>query len=216
MSFIDKIKRFFSNGKCECKVLRPSSILDGWNLQDTAYGCNGDLIADDKNFIAISHTNPNYTKSTNITWKENRVEIARRIPHGGMKWKFKTKFHKLSTTSEWVIFSQLWNREQANVICLAVKKSTKQKGKVKIELNKKQDHKTTTLYYFYMNEFDLCDIDLQIGSASVSGKINGVDVGIHDVDIWTKSHHEIKYGMYWSGKIPYNQANHMVLEFTLN
>lgn len=204
----------FSREGIKCGILHSNPILNNWNLQDTAYSCNGDIMTNNESIVFISHTNPDYTKATKSTWKENRVEIAKRIPFGGMEWKFKTKFHKLPNTPDWVIFSQLWNREQANVVCLVVKKSSK--GKVKIELNKKQNHKTTTLYSFYMDEYGVCDIDLQVTDSGVYGKINGVDVGNHSVDIWTKSHHEVKYGMYWSGEIPFDQDNHMVLEYNFN
>lgn len=204
------IKRFFKSIFVnECEDRGPA--LEGWKLQDTINDCNGDLFTSGNKLLVVSHTNPNYTKTTSETWRENRVEIAKDIPFGGYDWKFKVRFHRLGETSEWVIFSQLWNVDQANFLCLSVKKQDK--GMIKIELNKKQLHKTTNLYSVYIKDYELCEVDLIVDSFSIEGTINGVDVGRHIIDIWTKSHHEVKYGLYWSGDIPFNQANRMVVEY---
>jgi len=207
----------FCNTIVEPNIVTTGNILEGWNLQDTPYGCNGDLVANENTVLAISHTNPKYTQPTNETWKENRVEWAKRIEHNSdVKWHFECNFHKLSTTSEWVIISQLWNREFHNVLSLVVQKSTRQLGKVKLRLDKKVDNKTTTLWSGYFDQYRLHEFKLDVTKYGVVGYINGDYVGEHDVKVYSDKHHqEIKFGMYWSGKIPFNQDNRMVLELKL-
>jgi hypothetical protein len=218
MSVIKKILELLkSHDKDEynslCDPAKPKSFLNDWKLQDTPYGCNGDLIADDKNVIVISHTNPIHTKATKSTWKENRVELAKVIPKTKYDWKFKVNFHKLATTSDWVIFSQLWNRTHDNVLSLVVQFSTKHKGKVKLRLDQKQNKQPKTLWSGYFDQHQLHDINLVVTPNSVTGSINGDNVGVHQLEVYTDKPQEIKYGLYWSGKIPFNNKNKMVVEY---
>jgi len=205
----------FRPAKVRTKIIELKSVLDGYKLQDTPYGCNGDLIANEDKVVVISHTSPIHTEATKSTWKENRVEFAKEIPKSLFNWCFKAKFHKLATTSDWVIFSQLWNRTHDNVLSLVVKKSTKQPGKVKLELAKKQNKVSTVLWSSYFDQHIEHSIRLAVMPDGVSGEINGEDVGIHTLEVYTDKPQEIKYGLYWSGKIPFNQKNHMVVEYRL-
>lgn len=200
------------NSLCDAPK-QESNFLKGWKLQDTPYGCNGDLIANESRVVTVSHTNPKYTHSTNSTWKENRVEFAKEIHKTKYDWKFKVNFHKLAETSDWVIFSQLWNRTHDNVLSLVVQKSTKRPGMVKVRLDQKQHKQPKTLWSSYFDQHDLHDINLVVTPNSVTGSINDIDVGVHQLEVYTDKPQEIKYGLYWSGKIPFNDKNKMVVEY---
>lgn len=188
------------------------SPLKGWGKQSTKEGFNGDIIAG-KSIVMITHTNPIYTASTEKTHKENRVEIHKEIKENNYDWVFNVNFHKLPVNKDWVIFSQLWNLTHDNVICLVV--TNLGRGKIKLQLNKKQNKVTSGLWAGEFNQHDKHKIDLKVTHDHISGTINNIDVGNHELEIFTKEPTSIKYGLYWSGKIPFNNKNRIVAEYEL-
>lgn len=195
------------------KMLFCKSPLKGWRKQSTDEGFNGDILTNDDSIIMVSHTNPNHTQSTSETWKENRVEIDQEIKRSRFNWVFDFKLHKLPLCDEWVILSQLWNKKHDNVLCLAV--TNLGNGKVRLNLNKKQDKVTSHLWSGEFEQYTDYTIDLEVSEGAVSGTINNINVGVHRLEVFVNTPTYIKYGMYWSGKIPFNQKNRMVVEYKL-
>lgn len=194
------------------------SCFSGFGKQDTPHGCNGDIDITGNNMVITTHTNPNHTAPDPDSWKENRVEIFRKTENSGIetnrKWKLNFRLLKMGETSNFVIISQWWNRTHDNVLSLVVQKSTKQPGKFKLRLDKKQNKKSSTLWSGYFDLDSLSCIDLSLINNTVSGSINGFNIGMHYVDLnGSKTHMELKLGAYWSNKIPYNKANQMIIEF---
>ncbi len=189
------------------------SPLKGWGKQSTKEGFNGDIIANEDSIVMVSHTNPNHTESTSDTWKENRVEIHKEIKSAKFNWRLDFKLHKLPRSKEWVILSQIWNFKNANVLCVAV--TNLGEGKVKLNLNKKQDGETTGLWSGEFDQYDTHSIDLEVSANAISGTINKLSVGGHRLEVFTNTPTSVKHGMYWSGKIPFNQSNRIVVEYKL-
>ena len=189
------------------------SPLKGWGLQDTKGGFNGDIIAGKNSVVMISHTNHKHTKSTNDTWKENRVEIHKEIPKKLFKWKFDIEFFKLPPTKDWIIFSQLWNLKHANVVCLAV--TNLGKGKIRINLNKKQDGVTSGLFSVDLDQREVIKVNLVADKNTVTGFINDHPVGKHNLELFTDESQHVKHGFYWSGELPFNNKSKIVAEYKL-
>lgn len=192
--------------------------FDGFKKQDTANGCNGDVTFDGNKLTVKTHTNPKWTKPSSSSWRENRAEAYITADKAGIKtnrkYKFNFKLVKMGETSNYCIISQWWNRTHDNVISIVVQKSTKQPGKFKLRLDSKQSKVTKTLWVMYFDLGSTCIIDLELMNDTVSGFINGFNVGEHKVNFNNNVNHmELKVGAYWSNKIPYNVANQMIIEF---
>lgn len=182
-----------------------------WKLQDTKYGCNGDVDFNGHDFTIETHTNKSWTAPSSSSWKENRCEVTTNLD-GDHKWSFKFNPEKLSSTSDWVIISQLWARDYDNFLSVVVQNSTKQTGKFKLRLDSKQNKKTKTLWSGYFDKGAVSLVDLKIEQGKVLGSINGFDVGNHSFKAPNK--HELKVGAYWSGRIPFNDSGKMIIHFS--
>jgi len=197
---------------------KAKSCFDNFKKQDTANGCNGDVVIDGDKLTVTTHTNPNWTKPSSTSWKENRAEAYVLTDIAGhdtnRKWRFNFSLDKMGETSGYCIISQWWNRTHDNVLSIVVQKSTKQPGKFKLRLDSKQSKKSKTLWSGYFDLNTTCIVDLILLNNTVVGSINGHDVGEHKVVFnSTYTHMELKLGAYWSNKIPYNQANQMIITF---